>query len=114
MVTIAGLLVVAGAMTAAALLVQRRRPPREWATAGAIGVLAGAALVLADRFGFVETAEATTAAGPANVAALRAAVEKASAEADRIEELRHRLEGTPVPARPAPAPVVRAAIDADR
>src|SRR5512138_1155498 len=109
MVTIAGLLVVAGAMTAAALLVQRRRPPREWATAGAVGVLAGAALVLADRFVLVEPAAAATP----DVAALRAAVEKATAEADRIEELRHKLEGTPVPVRTAPAPA-RAPIDADR
>lgn len=112
MVTIAGLLVLAGAMTAAALLVQRRRPPREWASAGAVGLAAGAALVLADRFVFAEPAAA--GASP-DGAALRAAVERATAEADRIEELRHKLEGTPMPARPAPTPApARASLDPNR
>ncbi len=112
MATIAGLLLIAGGMIAAGLLVVRRRPVREWASFAAIGAAAGSALVLVDRF-----AEPETPAGPGAsfVAEIRAAAERAGAEADRIETLRRRLEGEPPRAAPAQAPApTRAAVDANR
>ncbi len=106
MVMLAGVLVIAGAMIVAAILAARRRPANEWASVAAAGVVAGAALVLLDRF-----SAPPVPAGPGgpDLAAITAAAERAAEETEKIEELRKKLEEAPPP-RAAP---VRTPLEAD-